>query len=228
VVILTVLGRPGFLRRALAARVSGFLVKDAPSDELIDALRRVAAGERVIDPQVALAVSGSGLVSRWPMSEPVLWPLRGEDGSGSGSAVHVIVDGERGPIQLFLAMLDYPLGASALRQAQVKELARFIQPLPVPFTVCRHQSALPGHASNHCNAVPAQGTVQLRRAELDHRRADRDVGQADSEPRRFVADARIPLIFERRAHEQAIWVRSARSFIVHCYGRPLESASLDR
>lgn len=55
VVILTVLGRPGTLRRALAAHVSGFLVKDAPADELIDALRRVAAGERVIDPQLALA-----------------------------------------------------------------------------------------------------------------------------------------------------------------------------
>jgi len=55
VVILTVLGRPATLRRALAAHVSGFLVKDAPSDELIDALRRVAAGDRVIDPQLALA-----------------------------------------------------------------------------------------------------------------------------------------------------------------------------
>jgi two-component system, NarL family, response regulator DesR len=55
VVILTVLGRPGLLRRALAAHASGFLLKDAPSDDLIDALRRVAAGERVIDPQVALA-----------------------------------------------------------------------------------------------------------------------------------------------------------------------------
>lgn len=55
VVILTVLGRPGTLRRALAAHVSGFLVKDAPADELIDTLRRVAAGERVIDPQLALA-----------------------------------------------------------------------------------------------------------------------------------------------------------------------------
>jgi two-component system, NarL family, response regulator DesR len=52
---LTVLGKPGHLRRALAAHVSGFLVKDTPSDELISAVRRVAAGERVIDPQLALA-----------------------------------------------------------------------------------------------------------------------------------------------------------------------------
>ncbi|HEX3487961.1 MAG TPA: response regulator transcription factor [Streptosporangiaceae bacterium] len=55
VVILTVLGRPGQLRQALAAHVSGFLVKDAPADQLIDVLRRVAGGERVIDPKLALA-----------------------------------------------------------------------------------------------------------------------------------------------------------------------------
>jgi two-component system response regulator DesR len=55
VLILTVLGRPGNLRRALAAQVSGFLVKDTPADELIAAVRRVAAGERVFDPQLAVA-----------------------------------------------------------------------------------------------------------------------------------------------------------------------------
>ncbi|NUP16997.1 MAG: response regulator transcription factor, partial [Streptomyces sp.] len=49
------LGRPGTLRRALAAHVSGFVVKDAPSQELLDTVRRVAAGERVIDSKVALA-----------------------------------------------------------------------------------------------------------------------------------------------------------------------------
>jgi two-component system response regulator DesR len=54
-VILTVLGRPGQLRAALDAHVSGFMVKDAPSDQLIDVLRKVAAGDRVIDPELALA-----------------------------------------------------------------------------------------------------------------------------------------------------------------------------
>ncbi|MET8002252.1 response regulator transcription factor [Nonomuraea glycinis] len=53
--ILTGLGRPGTLRRALAAQVSGFLVKDAPAQELLDAVRRVAMGERVIDANLALA-----------------------------------------------------------------------------------------------------------------------------------------------------------------------------
>ena len=55
VVILTVLGRPGQLRAALDAHVAGFMVKDAPSDQLIDVLRKVAAGERVIDQKLALA-----------------------------------------------------------------------------------------------------------------------------------------------------------------------------
>jgi two-component system response regulator DesR len=55
VVILTVLGRPGQLRQALGAHVSGFLVKDTPSEQLAGVLRRVAAGERVIDPKLALA-----------------------------------------------------------------------------------------------------------------------------------------------------------------------------
>jgi two-component system response regulator DesR len=54
VLILTVLSRPGELRRALAARVSGFLAKDTPSGDLVDAVRKVAAGQRVIDPQLAL------------------------------------------------------------------------------------------------------------------------------------------------------------------------------
>jgi two-component system, NarL family, response regulator DesR len=53
--ILTALGRAGTLRRALAAHVAGFMVKDAPAQELVNAVRRVAAGERVIDPKLALA-----------------------------------------------------------------------------------------------------------------------------------------------------------------------------
>jgi two-component system response regulator DesR len=53
--ILTGLGKPGNLRRAMAARAGGFMIKDAPAEQLIDAVRRVAAGERVVDPQLAIA-----------------------------------------------------------------------------------------------------------------------------------------------------------------------------
>jgi endonuclease/exonuclease/phosphatase family metal-dependent hydrolase len=71
-------------------------------------------------------VSGTGLVCRWPMSEPQNRPLRAEDGTGTGQVLHVTITGERGPIQLFAVMLDYPLGASAVRQDQVRQLVRFI------------------------------------------------------------------------------------------------------
>lgn len=53
--ILTSLGRPGTLRMALAAHVSGFILKDAPSAQLAKAVRTVASGRRVIDPQLAVA-----------------------------------------------------------------------------------------------------------------------------------------------------------------------------
>nr|WP_273474216.1 response regulator transcription factor [Nocardiopsis sinuspersici] len=53
--ILTQFGRPEVLRRAVAARALGFMLKDAPPAELADAIRRVAAGERVIDPNLATA-----------------------------------------------------------------------------------------------------------------------------------------------------------------------------
>ncbi|MFF1698377.1 DNA-binding response regulator [Streptomyces sp. NPDC058257] len=56
--ILTSLGRPGTLRRALAAHVSGYLLKDAPPKELAEAVRRVAAGHRAVDAQLALAAWG--------------------------------------------------------------------------------------------------------------------------------------------------------------------------
>jgi two-component system response regulator DesR len=54
-VILTGLSRPGHLRRALAAGASGFVLKHSVPQTLIDAIRKVAAGERVVDPQLALA-----------------------------------------------------------------------------------------------------------------------------------------------------------------------------
>ena len=53
VLILTTFGRPGFLRRAMAAGASGFMLKDAPAAELAVAIRRTVRGDRVVDPQLA-------------------------------------------------------------------------------------------------------------------------------------------------------------------------------
>ena len=58
--ILTTFGRPGYLRRALESGASGFVVKDAPAEQLADAIRRVAAGERVVDPALAAATLATG------------------------------------------------------------------------------------------------------------------------------------------------------------------------
>jgi two-component system, NarL family, response regulator DesR len=53
VVILTTFARQGYLRRALEAGVAGYLLKDSPSSRLADAIRRVWAGSRVVDPELA-------------------------------------------------------------------------------------------------------------------------------------------------------------------------------
>jgi two-component system, NarL family, response regulator DesR len=58
--ILTTFGRPGYLRRAIESGAFGFVVKDAPPEQLADAIRRVAAGERVVDPVLAAATIASG------------------------------------------------------------------------------------------------------------------------------------------------------------------------
>ena len=53
VIMLTTFARPGYLRRALDAGAAGYLLKDAPSAQLAEAVRRVHAGGRVIDPNLA-------------------------------------------------------------------------------------------------------------------------------------------------------------------------------
>ena len=67
VLIVTTFGRPGYLRRALQAGASGFVVKDTPAPQLADAVRRVHAGLRVVDPDLAtdsLVAGDSPLTAR--------------------------------------------------------------------------------------------------------------------------------------------------------------------
>jgi two-component system, NarL family, response regulator DesR len=60
VVMLTTFNRPGYLRRAMEAGASGFLLKDAPAGELARAIRAAAAGETVVDPGLAAAALSQG------------------------------------------------------------------------------------------------------------------------------------------------------------------------
>lgn len=60
VMIVTTFGRAGYLRRAMEAGVLGFVVKDAPAEQLADAIRRVSKGQRVVDPELAAATLADG------------------------------------------------------------------------------------------------------------------------------------------------------------------------
>ena len=88
VLIVTTFGRPGFLRRALQAGASGFVVKDTPARQLAEAVRRVHSGLRVVDPALAadsLAGGESPLTAR---ETEVLIAAR-EGGSVADIAKHV-------------------------------------------------------------------------------------------------------------------------------------------
>ncbi|HEV7126335.1 MAG TPA: response regulator transcription factor [Ktedonobacterales bacterium] len=72
VLILTTFGRPGYLRRAMESGVVGFLVKDAPAAQLATAIRRAVAGERVVDPTLAMAALSDGDNPLTPRERTVL------------------------------------------------------------------------------------------------------------------------------------------------------------
>jgi len=76
VLILTTFGRPGYLRRAFDAGASGFLLKDAPAAQLASAVRRAVTGERVVDPDLAVAALGAGENPLTPREREVLGRAR--------------------------------------------------------------------------------------------------------------------------------------------------------
>lgn len=79
-VIVTTFARSGYLRRALEAGVSGYVLQDAPIDQLVETIRRVHAGQRVIDPALAVAPYATTSRPRSPSSaratasRPLGWP----------------------------------------------------------------------------------------------------------------------------------------------------------
>ena len=72
IIIVTTFGRPGYLRAAMAAGASGFLLKDAPAAELASAIRSVARGKRVVDPALAAATLAEGDSPLTPRERDVL------------------------------------------------------------------------------------------------------------------------------------------------------------
>lgn len=106
--ILTNLGRGGTLRRALAAHVSGYILKDAPPEQLATAIRGVAAGRRVIDPQLALSAWDS---EQNPLSAREHEVLRlaagGTDAAEIASTLHLSV----GTVRNYLTTIVVKLNA---------------------------------------------------------------------------------------------------------------------
>jgi two-component system response regulator DesR len=91
--IVTTFGRPGYVRLALEAGASGFVVKDTPSSQLADAVRKVASGQRVVDPALAaesLAAGPSPLSSR---EADVLVSLRQGNSAGEVAALLHLSEG---------------------------------------------------------------------------------------------------------------------------------------
>jgi two-component system response regulator DesR len=76
VIVVTTFGRPGYLRRAMEAGASGFVVKDIPADQLADAIRRVHAGLRVVDPALAAETLAAGESPLTPRERDVLVAAR--------------------------------------------------------------------------------------------------------------------------------------------------------
>jgi two-component system response regulator DesR len=77
VIVVTTFGRPGYLRRAMEAGASGFVVKDIPAEQLADAIRRVQAGLRVVDPALAAETLAAGESPLTPRERDVLAAARG-------------------------------------------------------------------------------------------------------------------------------------------------------
>jgi two-component system response regulator DesR len=76
VLVVTTFGRPGYLRRAMEAGASGFVVKDTPARQLADAVRRVHGGLRVVDPSLAAETLATGESPLTPRETEVLRAAR--------------------------------------------------------------------------------------------------------------------------------------------------------
>lgn len=108
VMILTTFGRPGYLRRAMEAGASGFLVKDGPVEQLAVAIRRVLAGETIIDPALAVAALSSG---GNPLSSRELDVLRETTDGSSISAIAKRLSLSEGTVRNYLSSAIRKTGA---------------------------------------------------------------------------------------------------------------------
>jgi two-component system, NarL family, response regulator DesR len=121
VVIVTTFGRPGYLRAAMAAGASGFLLKDAPAVQLAEAIRRVAAGERVVDPALAAAALAEGESPLTARETDVLAAAASHDAiSEIASRLHLSPGTVRNHLSAAMQKLGARNRAEAVQMAQRK------------------------------------------------------------------------------------------------------------
>ena len=121
VVIVTTFGRPGYLRAAMTAGASGFLLKDAPAAELAEAIRRVAKGERVVDPVLAAAALAEGDSPLTSRETDVLTAAAGHDAiSEIAGGLHLSPGTVRNHLSAAMQKLGARNRAEAVQIAQRK------------------------------------------------------------------------------------------------------------
>jgi two-component system, NarL family, response regulator DesR len=121
VLILTVFGRPGYLRKAIDAGVSGFMLKDAPPDELATAIRRTARGERVVDPQLAMAALSEGSSPLTARERDVLaMSVRGASVEDVARSLHLTNGTVRNHLSIAIQKLNARNRVEAARIAEEK------------------------------------------------------------------------------------------------------------
>src|SRR3984893_15139773 len=108
ILILTTFGRPGYLRKAMESGVVGFLLKDAPSAQLATAIRRVVAGERVVDPTLAMAALSEG---NNPLTEREREVLAAATRGASISEIAASLFLSEGTVRNYLSVAIQKLGA---------------------------------------------------------------------------------------------------------------------
>ncbi len=108
VLILTTFGRPGYLRKAMESGVVGFLLKDAPSAQLATAIRRAMAGERIVDPTLAMAALSEG---NNPLTERERNVLAAATGGASISQIASSLSLSEGTVRNYLSVAIQKLNA---------------------------------------------------------------------------------------------------------------------
>jgi two-component system response regulator DesR len=114
VIILTTFGRPGYLRRAMESGAVGFMVKDAPADQLTEGIRRVHRGLRVVDPALAAA---SLSIGSSPLTERESQVLAAAAQGGSTGVIAGKVFLSEGTVRNHLSAAMGKLGAASRAEA---------------------------------------------------------------------------------------------------------------